>query len=325
MKEISILEVDGVQIGHAQNLQAMTGCTVILCENGGVAGLEVRGGGPASRETELLKPLAAASRIHAVVLSGGSAFGLAAADGVMRYLYQKKIGFDAGAAKVPLVCASSIYDLQLGASDVWPDDAMGYQACQNAGGCEWRDGNVGAGVGATVGKLFGLKRMMKGGVGGFAVQLGDFQLGAVVVVNALGDIFDPVDGRQLAGLLDSDRTSFCSTEREFYRRWTTPDGWALQNTTLGVIVTNAVFTKTEMNKIASMASNGLARTIRPLNTSMDGDAIYAISTGNRVRANVDVAGTLAAYTVAMSVKRAVLSVEGIGGVLAARDLMSLDE
>lgn len=320
MKKISVSDIEGFRIGHAQNFEAATGCTVILCEQGGAAGLEVRGGGPASRETELLKPLAAAEKIHAILLSGGSAFGLDAAGGVVRYLYQNGVGFDTGVAKVPLVCASCIYDLQIGASDVWPDAEMGYTACVNSENIDMIDGDIGVGTGATVGKLLGPLHMMKAGVGSYALQIGDFKIGAIVVVNAVGDIFDPDGGKQLAGLLNSDRTGIISTENCLYSMKQPLQECLAQNTTLGVVIMNAAFNKPQMNKIASMANNGLARTIRPLNTSMDGDAMYAISLGN-VNISVDIAGTLASQVVAEAVKSAAISSKGLKNVPSANDFI----
>lgn len=316
MQEIFISEIKGIKIGHAQNEQAMTGCTVFLAEEGAVTGLEIRGGGPASHETELLKPLAAAQKIHAVLLSGGSAFGLQATGGVMRYLYEKNIGFDTGLVKVPLVCASGIYDLQIGTCDVWPDADMGYQACQNSTSDLLQEGNVGVGLGATVGKLLGPERMMKSGFGTYALQIGNLQVGAAVVVNALGDVFDPNTGEILAGLLSFDKTRIEGTEETLYHLMEKRENKTMQNTTLGVIITNANFSKAEMNKVASMASNGLARTIRPLNTSMDGDAIYAMSTG-AVTADLDAVGTLASQVMAMAVKKAVLVAEDYHNIPSA--------
>ena len=213
MKEIKIQELENIKIGSAENKDAATGCTVILCEQGMAAGLDVRGGGPASRETELLKPTAAAESIHAVLLSGGSAFGLDAAGGVMEYLEERNIGFDVGITKVPLVCESCLFDLMVGDHWVRPDKAMGYAACENAEKGNYRDGNFGAGTGATVGKLYGPEFCMKSGIGSYAVQIGELQVGAIVAVNALGDIYDWKNGKKVAGLLAKDKKSFLCTER----------------------------------------------------------------------------------------------------------------
>lgn len=204
MQSISIKQIKGIKIGNAENVSAGTGCTVIISETGMCTGLDVRGGGPASRESGILNPLAAAQKIHAVLLGGGSAFGLDAAGGVMEYLEERDIGLDVGVAKVPLVCQSNIYDLAVGDAHVRPDKAMGYEACKNAYLDNYQDGNYGAGTGATVGKVMGIDHCMKSGIGSFAVQMGDLQVGAIVAVNAFGDIYDYHTGQILAGMLSKD-------------------------------------------------------------------------------------------------------------------------
>lgn len=258
MKEIKIQELENIKIGSAENKDAATGCTVILCEQGMAAGLDVRGGGPASRETELLKPTAAAESIHAVLLSGGSAFGLDAAGGVMEYLEERNIGFDVGITKVPLVCESCLFDLMVGDHRVRPDKAMGYAACENAEKGNYRDGNFGAGTGATVGKLYGPEFCMKSGIGSYAVQIGELQVGAIVAVNALGDIYDWKNGKKVAGLLEKDKKSFLCTEDEVYKSYEVVKNKFVANTTIGVVITNAAFHKTQLCKIASMTHNGYA-------------------------------------------------------------------
>ena len=212
-REISLKEIKGIRIGQAENAAAGTGCTVFLSEQGMAAGLDVRGGGPASRESELLDPLAAAQVIHGIVLAGGSAFGLNAADGVMQYLEERNIGFDVGLPiKVPLVCQSDLFDLTVGDPHIRPDKEMGYAACMNSeNGGNYRNGNYGAGCGATVGKFAGMEFCMKSGIGSYAVQIGELQIAAVVAVNALGDIFDWKTGKKIAGLLADDRCSFRDT------------------------------------------------------------------------------------------------------------------
>lgn len=313
MKEINIWDIENIKIGNAEDVTGGTGITVILCESGAVAGVDVRGGGPASRETQLLSPLAAADKIHAVVLSGGSAFGLDAAGGVMQYLAEKDIGFDTGVARVPLVCQSCIFDLQIGRSDAYPDKAMAYDACKNAGG-EFLMGCHGAGTGATVGKYLGTEYMMKSGLGAYAVQIGELKMGCVVCVNALGDVYDAESGKQLAGLLGEDKKSIRSTEQEMYKTCGAPKNLFTGNTTIGAIITNARFDKAGMNKISAMAHNGLARTINPVHTMADGDSIYALGTGN-VTADINTAGTLAAYVTARAVNVAVKSAQPMYGLL----------
>ena len=318
MKTIDIRSIESIQIGNAQDVQNATGCTVILCEQGMAAGLDVRGGGPASRESELLKPVAAAEVIHAVLLSGGSAFGLDAAGGVMQYLEERNIGFDVGVTKVPLVCQSCLFDLIVGSKDVRPDKAMGYEACVQAVKGQFQTGNFGAGTGASVGKLHGMPGAMKSGLGTYAVQLGDLQVGAVVAVNALGDVYDTDTGKKLAGLCTPDHTAFLDSAEELYKTCDRQHDLFTGNTTIGAIVTNGAFTKTQLCKIASMAQNGYARAIRPVHTTADGDSIYALSAG-RVPADLNVGGTLAADVMAKAIADAARKAQAAYGLPCAAD------
>lgn len=322
-KEISILEIKGIKIGQSENQAAGTGCTVFLSETGMRAGLDVRGGGPASRESELLNPLAAAQVIHAIVLAGGSAYGLGAADGVMKYLEEKGIGFEVGPSlKVPLVCQSDLFDLTVGDPYIRPDKAMGYDACLRAeenGTGNYRDGNFGAGCGATVGKFAGMDYCMKSGIGSYAVQIGELQVGAVVAVNALGDIYDWKTGKKIAGLLAEDRRTFRSTEELMYASTEIVENKFTGNTTIGVIITNGKFEKASLCKIAGMAHDGYARSIRPVHTTADGDSIYAVSVGD-VEADQDLTGVLAAEAMSEAIIRAVMSAEGAYGYPGVRDL-----
>ena len=299
VKEIPIMDVGGFRIGHAQNVEAATGCTVLLFDRMSCAGVDVRGGGPASRETQILSPVAHAEAINAVLLSGGSAFGLDAAGGVQKYLEEQGIGFDTGVAKVPLVSQSCLFDLGVGRVDIRPDAAMAYEACQNAGYDAPAEGNVGAGTGCSVGKYRGMERAMKAGFGTYAVEVGPFKVGALVAVNALGDIFE--GEAQIAGLLRKDRKTLSNTLREL-----TEDLAALPggNTTLGIIVTNAALNKSQLTKVAGMAHNGYARAIRPVHTMADGDSIYALSTGS-IPGDVNVIGALAATVMEKAIIRAV--------------------
>jgi L-aminopeptidase/D-esterase-like protein len=319
MKEIAITEIQGVRIGQTQNEEAGTGCTVIISENGAPAGLDVRGGGPAARESELLKPLANADRIHAIVLAGGSAFGLDAAGGVMQYLEERGIGFDVGVTKVPLVCQSDLFDLTVGDAKVRPDKQMGYQACVCSEEGNYRDGNYGAGTGATVGKFYGMDYCMKSGIGSYAVQIGELQIGAIVAVNALGDIFDWKTGQKVAGLLDESKKAFRSTCEEMYQKYEVIKNKFTGNTTIGVILTNAKFEKTALSKIAGVAHNGYARAIRPVHTTADGDSIYAMSVGE-VSADLDMVATLAADVMAEAIVNAVWHAESAYGFTACKDL-----
>lgn len=318
LKEIPISEIENLKVGHAQDYENATGCTVLLFENGAPAGVDVRGGGPASRETQLLDPVAANQGIHAVLLSGGSAFGLDAAGGVMKYLEEKNIGFQVGMTVVPIVCTSCLFDLELVNQKVRPNAAMAYEACLNAEKKRDDSGNIGAGTGATVGKLKGPQYMMKSGIGCYAVQVGELKVGAIAAVNALGDVYDLDSGKKLAGLLNEQKDGFLDTEQEIYKAYAGLKNLFTGNTTIGAIVTNGKFDKVQMKKIASMAHNGFARTIRPVHTSADGDSIYAVSTGN-IMADPDVTGTLAATVMARAVNRAVKESEAMYGCPAARD------
>lgn len=306
LQEIKIADIEGLRIGNAQNDAARTGVTVLLFDQGARVGVDVSGGGPASRETRLADPLTADNPVNAIVLSGGSAYGLAAAEGVMRYLEERGIGYETGFAKVPLVCQSCIYDLGYGRADVRPDADMGYAACENAKENNPRCGSIGAGCGATVGKLYGMERASKSGIGIHAVQVGKLVMAAVVVVNALGDIFDPSNGGEIAGLRTEDGEGLVRTSEELYKITKRTDMFA-GNTTIGVVITNGKFAKAEMSKIASMTRNAYARCINPVGTMADGDTIYAASIGE-VEADINVVGTLAAEVMAEAVVKAVRSV-----------------
>ena len=318
-KEISITDMKGFSIGHAQDEAHATGCTVILPDKKAVCGVDVRGGGPASRETQLLNPLMSNDGIHGLLLSGGSAYGLDAARGVMIYLERQKKGVTVGDAIVPIVVGSCIFDLGCVDGSVRPDAAMGYKACLDAKNNIERNGNVGAGMGATVGKIMGAGRSMKSGLGCYAVQVGSLQVGAVVVVNAIGDVYELDSRKELAGLLTADKSAMMDSERETVKLLQLASQFSL-NTTIGAIITNAGLDKAEMNKVAAMASNGIARTIRPVNTSMDGDSIYAMSVG-KVKSCADVVGTLAAHVLGKAVNRAVLETDEIYGYKSAKSFL----
>ena len=318
MNEIGIMEVGGFRVGHAQDVESATGCTVLLCDRMSPAGLDVRGGGPASRESQILSPVAATEGLNAVLLSGGSAFGLDAAGGVQRYLEERDIGFDTGVAKVPLVSQSCLFDLGVGDKHVRPDGAMAYRACENAGYDAPAQGNAGAGTGCSVGKYRGMARAMKSGFGTFALQAGALKVGALVAVNALGDIYGP-DGTQIAGLLNPWRTGLSSTLEELFQDASQAAGLFPGNTTLGVVVTNAKLTKTQLTKIAGMTHNGYARAIRPVHTTADGDSIYALSLGD-VPGDVNVVGAMAAQAMERAIIRAVQSSASAYGLIGWQDL-----
>lgn len=319
-KEISLHDIKNIRIGHATDEKHATGCTVIIAPKGAVCGVDVRGGGPASRETELLNPLASNNGIHGLLLSGGSAYGLDAAGGVMKYLEEHKIGLKVGKALVPIVVGSCIFDLGCVDSQVRPDEKMGYEACVDSESNIERNGNVGAGMGATVGKILGDDRAMKSGLGCYAVQVGKLQVGAIVAVNAIGDVFEMDSNKQLAGLLNKNKDSMISSEVEAVKLLQLASMFSL-NTTIAAIITNAALDKSSMNKVAAMASNGIARTIRPVNTSMDGDSVYAMSVG-KVKSNADVVGTLAAHVLGKAINKAVLETESVYGYKCAKDFMN---
>lgn len=307
LKEISIAEIDGIRIGHAQSDEAKTGVSVLYFPNGAQVGCDISGGGPASREVHLTDPLTADNPINAVVLSGGSAYGLCASDGVMRCLEENSIGYDTGFAKVPLVCQSCIYDLGYGKNNVRPDSNMGYEACKRAleSTCASM-GNIGAGVGATVGKLMGMKQAMKTGLGIYAVQMGELKVAAVVVVNAFGDVFNPENGQKIAGMVDSERKTFVDLEKVFMSFMSAPKDLFNSNTTIGCVITNAKFDKAKLNKIASMTRNAYARCINPVGTMADGDSIYAASVGDVV-SDVNLVGILCTRAMEKAIINAVCS------------------
>ncbi len=300
--EIQINDFKGFRVGNAQNEQAKTGTTVILFDQGAKVGIDISGGGPAARETHLTDPTTADNPINAIMLSGGSAFGLEAAEGIMQYLEEHDIGYDTGYAKVPLVCGSCIYDLGLGDARVRPDKKMGYAACVDAEKNEPLQGNIGAGIGATVGKIKGMEHASKSGLGMYAVELGQLKVAAIVVVNALGDVFDSETHTQIAGLLDDDG-SLMNSKQELYQLSKRTDMFT-GNTTIGAVITNGAFSKSEMSKIASMTRNAYARCIDPVGTMADGDTIYAASIGE-VEADINVVGTLAAEVMAKAIVNAI--------------------
>ncbi len=302
-QEINLKEFEGIRIGNAQNEQAKTGTTVILFDKDAKVGIDISGGGPATRETHLTDPTTADHPINAIMLSGGSAFGLEAAEGIMQYLEQHDIGYDTGYAKIPLVCGSCIYDLGYGDASIRPNKQMGYDACVNAEKNEPVQGNVGAGIGATVGKIKGMEHASNSGLGIYAVQLGQLKVAAIVVVNALGDVFDPKTNLQIAGLLNEDGNLINSKE-VLYQLSKRTDMFT-GNTTIGTVITNGAFSKAEMSKIASMTRNAYARCIDPVGTMADGDTIYAASVGS-VEADINVVGTLAAEVMSQAIVNAII-------------------
>ncbi len=311
----AITDVPGIKVGHATDAVGLTGCTVVLCEEGATAGVDVRGSAPGTRETDAIGPTNLVEKANAILLTGGSAFGLDAAGGVMQFLEEKGFGYSAGPVKVPIVPAAVIFDLFIGDSEARPDKKMGYLACLNASDGRVREGNVGAGTGATVGKILGMNMCMKSGLGTASIRVkarGDAIVGAIVVVNALGDVVDPRTGDIIAGARDRLTGEFVDTIRRMTstRLNLKPD---ITNTTIGVVATNARLDKRSATKIAQMAHDGLARAVRPVHTMADGDTIFALSTGN-VAADVNVIGTAAAEVMVEAVVRAVKAAKSAAGV-----------
>ena len=313
--------VTGIEVGHHTLSARPTGCTVVLAETGAVAGVDVRGGAPGTRETDLLNPAKTVQQVHAVVLAGGSAFGLDAAGGVVRYLSERDIGYETRVAKVPIVPAAILFDLGVGDPTIRPGPDCGYRAAEAASAGPVAEGNVGAGAGATVGKLGGAERAMKGGVGSAAITVpGGLVVAALAAVNAVGDVVDPATGRVVAGVRSPDGAGLADA-RTLLRAGTGREGRPRENTTLGIVATNAALTQAEATAVAQMAHDGLARAIVPAHTPGDGDAIFALATGRHDRpVGVGTVGALAAEAMAEAIVRAVRAAAGIPGYPAARDL-----
>jgi L-aminopeptidase/D-esterase-like protein len=325
----AITDVAGIKVGHFTDQRRPTGCTVILVEDGAVAGVDVRGAAPGTRETDLLDPINTVQQVHAIVLSGGSAFGLDTASGVMRYLEERGIGFKLGAAVVPIVPAAILFDLPLGDPKVRPDAEAGYKACKAATSDAPAEGNAGAGAGATVGKLFGMKRAMKSGIGTASIRLNDgrsdrnrLTVGAIVAVNAIGDVIDPGTGKLIAGARSPDGKSLLGTMNAIMRGDQLPPLLSGASTTIGVVATDLKLDKVQATKVAQMAHDGLARAVNPIHTPFDGDTIFALATGRSSRApNVTLIGALAAEAMARAVVRAVRAAQGIEGFPSAADII----
>jgi L-aminopeptidase/D-esterase-like protein len=318
----TITNVPGIKIGHYTDREAATGCTVILCQDGAVAGVDVRGSAPGTRETDLLRPMNLVTQVHGILLSGGSAFGLDAAGGVMRYLEEKGCGFDKGIVKVPIVPAAVLFDLFIGDAKVRPGAEEGYQACLAATDAEVAEGSVGAGTGATVGKILGIKQATKGGLG-TAIQsfASGIVVAALMVVNAFGDVLDPANGGILAGPRRPDDQGFLNTS-DLLRNHHIAINPQPSNTTIGVVATNASLSKEQVNKLAQMSHDGLARAIQPCHTMVDGDTIFALSLGKEPTPEVDISqlGALAAEVVSIAIVRAITQAEGLAGIPAAKDV-----
>ena len=327
----SITDITGIQVGHSQDMEALTGCTVILCEDGAMGGVDQRGGAPGTREVDAFHPMHLVNQVHAIVLSGGSAFGLDSASGVVRFLEEKGVGFDVQVARVPIVPAAILFDLGIGRADVRPDPEMGYQACLNASSDPPAEGNVGAGAGATVGKILGMDQAMKAGIGSASLEIGSgVVVGAIVAVNAFGDVIDPKNGAILAGARAADVGPLQIGNSDYFANTLsvmktlvgrTVLGFASRgNTVIGVVATNAKLNKEEINKVAQMAHDGLARTIRPAHTMVDGDTIFALAMGKK-HADVNIVGAYGAEVFAQAVLRAIFAAQPVAGLPVASGIV----
>ncbi len=338
-------DVLGIKAGNSQDLEGMTGVTVVLCEKGARAGISVMGGAPGTRETDLLRPTFSVDVVHAVFLAGGSAFGLEAAGGIVRYLEERRIGYHTGIAKVPIVSGAVLFDLGVGSPAARPDPQMAYDACRNAGEKPFRSGSVGAGTGATVGKIFGFGYSMKSGLGNsFAKTSGGYAVGCVMAVNAWGNVWDPGTGRIVAGAFDRAGNRFVfkapaltGDNEDLEKPGPATENKFLSNTTIGIVATDADLTKEECNRVAIMAMGGVAQAIRPCFTPFDGDSLFVLSTGQHSRGSypkssvkagssaeravlVAEIGTTAQTIVPLAIVDAVMSCSGLPTILCARDL-----
>ena len=318
----SITDVQGVKVGHFTEPGRPTGCTVLLFEKGATAGVDVRGSAPGTRETDLLNPINTVQQVQAIVLAGGSAFGLDVASGVVRFLEERRLGYAVGNIVVPIVPAAILYDLEVGDPKIRPTAESGYKACQAATTQRVMEGNVGAGAGATIGKMFGPKQAMKSGLGSASIRVGNtgIVVGAIVAVNAVGDVVDPKSGKIIAGARTPDGAGFMDSMARVREGYSVRAD-AATNTTIGVVATNVALDKVQLTKVAQMAHDGLARTIYPVHTPSDGDTIFAVATGVApVRTNHGAIGALAAEAMAQAVLRAVMSARGIAGLPSYSDL-----
>ncbi|QJA09727.1 P1 family peptidase [Romboutsia sp. CE17] len=313
----NILDVKGLKVGQVQDENGLTGCTVVICEDGAVCGVDVRGSAPGTRETDLLDPINLIQKVHAVVLSGGSAFGLESTCGVSKYLEEKNIGFDVGVAKVPIVVGAVLFDLAAGDPKCRPDKEMGYRACEIASDEFLKQGNYGAGCGATVGKIKGPEYAMKGGIGSYSIKLDNgLVVSALIAVNAFGDVYE--DGEIIAGVLNSSKTRILSSY-ELMKQGVSKGGFSIDNTTIGIVATNAKLDKAGCKKVSQMAHDGYAKAIFPIHTSHDGDTIFTMATGE-VETDITLLGSLAVEVVEKSIINAIKNANGVKNILSYKDM-----
>lgn len=314
----SICDISGIKVGHYSDFENLTGCTVILCEEGAVCGVNIRGGAPGTRETDLLNPSCLVEKIQAICLAGGSAFGLAAADGVMQYLEEKKVGFPVGKTVVPIVPSAIIFDLNIGSTFVRPTKEWGYKSAQNAS-LEFATGSIGAGTGATIGKYLGLDFAMKGGVGTSSIKFQENKIiGALAVVNCMGDIYDEQQNKIIAGCVNYKTKKFLNSE-EFLLLGKITQQSFFENTTLVVVATNVTLNKVQINKLAELSQNALSQVIKPANTMFDGDTVFVLSYGN-LSGTIDEVAIAAQIAIKSAIKNAVKEAKSLGGVLSYAEL-----
>lgn len=326
----SIIDVPGLMVGHAQNEEGLTGCSVVICEKGAVGGVDQRGGAPGTRETDALRPMHLVDKVHAVVLAGGSAYGLDASSGVMRFLEERNVGVNVGVGKVPIVSSAILFDLAVGSPKIRPDAAMGYQACLNASANPFPQGNIGAGMGATVGKIFGGQQAMKSGLGTASLEIGGgIIIGAMMAVNAFGDIVDISKNKIIAGARTVKKGPITLGSQDYFADTLqvmrsmigrSIVGFATrQNTVIGVVATNARLNKEEVNKVAQMAHNGLALAVRPAHTILDGDTIFSMATGEH-KADATIVGSFAAQVVYEAIINAIRNASSVDDLPSFRDV-----
>ena len=313
-----ITDVKGIKVGHSQSMEGMTGCTVVIYENGAIGGVSVRGCAPGTRETDLLESSKMIDNIHAVVLSGGSAFGLEAASGVMKYLEERNIGFDVGMTKVPIVPSAVIFDLNIGDYKIRPDFNMGYEAAKNATDKESRQGNIGCGMGATIGKILGPENTMKSGLGSATIKVDNLIVSAIVCVNSFGDIYDYKTNNQIAGVYDYKNNKLLNTY-DIMKCKNQELNFSMKNTTIGIVATNAILTKVQANKVSDMSHNGFARSINPIHTMFDGDTIFTMAT-NEVKSDINLVGTIASEVMSRAITNAVVKSQGVFKLYSYSDI-----
>lgn len=316
----NILDVKGLKVGQVQDEDGLTGCTVVICEEGAVCGVDVRGSAPGTRETDLLDPINMIQKVHAVVLSGGSAFGLESTCGVSQYLEERNIGFDVGVAKVPIVVGAVLFDLAAGDPKCRPDKKMGYKACEMASDTVLKQGNYGAGCGATVGKIKGPEYAMKGGIGSYSIKLDNgLVVSALIAVNAFGDVYE--DGNVMAGVLDNTKTKVLNSY-ELMKQGVNKGGFSIDNTTIGIVATNAKLDKAGCKKISQMAHDGYARAIFPIHTPHDGDTIFTMATGE-IETDITLLGSIAAEVVEKSIVNAIKNASDVKNILSYKNISIL--